>query len=83
MSTHPLVTRDGIEAFMTVLALQTTWRSLTLVQKNTLLQPDTAVAEGVHPVTVRHLTGKGLWDADGITDLGRAVVRFRPGNTDV
>jgi hypothetical protein len=67
-----------------VIILQDAWRALTLQSRAALL----AVAENpsvvVHPASVRALRSHGLVDEFGlITVAGRAVVRHRPGKTEV
>jgi hypothetical protein len=77
---YVLAQQGGAEALAAVITLQDVWRSLTPVQRGALLHSGHSAALGRMYVTRTYaaLIRKGLWGPDGITDLGRAVVQYRP-----
>lgn len=67
-----------------VIILQDAWRALTKTSRAALLAKAENPLAVVHPASVRALRSHGLLDEFGlITDAGRAVVRHRPGKTEV
>lgn len=73
---YPLATVEGVEMFAAILAAQDIWYGLTRQQRNALTSTK---RYRCHPVTLTSLRAKGLTDDnDNLTDLGRAVVRWRP-----
>jgi len=71
-----VLAREGAPELLTVILIALDiWRGLTKPQRATLLYPNQPAAK----VTIAALTRKGLWDTDGITTRGRAVVRYAGG----
>jgi hypothetical protein len=69
-----------------VIILQDAWRALTKKSQAALVAIDENLFAGlvVHPASLRALKAHGLLDEFGlITEAGRAVVRHRPGKTEV
>ena len=73
---HVLAREDGPQMLAAVIVLQDVWRSLSSVQRAVLLYPNQPVNSAR---TLAALTRKGLWDENGITELGRGVAYWRPG----
>ena len=73
---YPLATKSGIATFADIVAAQRIWYGLTKAQRRCLLSDDRHT-ERYEPLW--NLRAKGLMDADlNLTEMGRAVVRFRP-----
>lgn len=71
---YVLAQQGGAEALAVVITLQDIWRGLTKVQRAVLLNP----GRPAKPTTISALRRKGLWGYAEITDLGCAVVQYRP-----
>ena len=75
---YPLATERGVRMFANILALQNIWRGLTGPQREALAGPDIDRIGGNSRVHAA-LRTKELVDKTGyLTDLGEAVVHYRP-----